>query len=48
MEQIRWKQRFDNLERAFKKLERGLEIFDYDEYLTFFKGKIENCERWKK
>lgn len=33
MEQIRWKQRFTNLEKAYKKLERGLEIFDFDQYL---------------
>lgn len=33
MEQIRWQQRFHNLERAYKKLKRGLQIFDYDQYL---------------
>ena len=32
MEQIRWQQRFSNLEKAFKKLERGLQIFDFDRY----------------
>lgn len=32
MEQIRWHQRFSNLEKAFKKLERGLQIFDFDRY----------------
>ena len=33
MEQIRWKQRFNNLQKAFEKLQRGLEIFDYELYL---------------
>ena len=33
MEQIRWQQRFSNLTRAFKKLERGLELFDFEAYL---------------
>lgn len=32
MEQIRWKQRFSNLEKAFQKLKRGLEIFNFDLY----------------
>ncbi|WP_373059384.1 HI0074 family nucleotidyltransferase substrate-binding subunit [Zunongwangia sp. H14] len=32
MEQIRWKQRFSNLQKAFIKLERGLELFDLEEY----------------
>ena len=32
MEQVRWKQRFTNLERAFMKLERGLQIFSFEEY----------------
>lgn len=32
MEQIRWKQRFSNLEKAFLKLERGLDLFDYGSY----------------
>ena len=33
MEQIRWKQRFSNLQKAFEKLQRGLEIFNYELYL---------------
>ena len=32
MEQVRWKQRFNNLEKAFHKLERGLELFDFDSF----------------
>lgn len=32
MEEIRWKQRFNNLEKAFLKLQRGLELFDFDSF----------------
>ena len=32
MEQTRWKQRFNNLEKAFHKLERGLELFDFSSF----------------
>ena len=32
MEDVRWKQRYDNLQKAFRKLEIGLRIFDYAQY----------------
>lgn len=32
MEQVRWKQRFNNLEKAFHKLKRGLELFDFNNF----------------
>jgi nucleotidyltransferase substrate binding protein (TIGR01987 family) len=32
MEDVRWKQRYDNLQKAFRKLEIGLRIFDYPQY----------------
>ncbi|MGB3850987.1 MAG: HI0074 family nucleotidyltransferase substrate-binding subunit [Tunicatimonas sp.] len=32
MEDVRWKQRYDNLQRAFRKLKIGLRIFDYAQY----------------
>ncbi|WP_424494121.1 nucleotidyltransferase substrate binding protein [Salinimicrobium sp. GXAS 041] len=32
MEQVRWKQRFNNLEKAFQKLKRGLDLFDFELY----------------
>ena len=32
MEQVRWKQRFNNLEKAFHKLKRGLDLFDFDSF----------------
>lgn len=47
MEKIRWKQRFENLEKAFKKLELGLKIFDYREYLKSrrnLRKKLENAQ----
>lgn len=42
MEQIRWQQRFSNLKKAFKKLERGLEIFDFQLYLEKRENLREN------
>lgn len=33
MDNIRWKQRFTNLEKALRKLERGLQIFDYKDFI---------------
>lgn len=32
MEQVRWKQRFNNLDKAYHKLERGLDLFDFDSF----------------
>lgn len=44
MEQIRWQQRFTNLEKAFKKLERGLQIFNFNLYLEKREELRENVD----
>ena len=45
MEQVRWKQRFNNLEKAFLKLQRGLELFDFTNFLEKKKELTENLDR---
>ena len=45
MEDVRWKQRYDNLRRAFRKLEIGLRIFDYAQLQQ---GFIADHDGWRK
>lgn len=33
MEDVRWKQRFSNLNKAFTKLQKAIQLFDFDEYV---------------
>ncbi|WP_373059462.1 HI0074 family nucleotidyltransferase substrate-binding subunit [Zunongwangia sp. H14] len=47
MEQIRWQQRFSNLTKAFHKLERGLELFNFEVYLEKRQELKENIDSEK-
>lgn len=35
MEDIRWKQRFSNLEKAFLKLNRAVHLFNFDDFIKY-------------